>query len=133
MHRGFSHTPTGKPKAKRTRVKKEDRPKVTKTVKPVQQDKTPSWDRGGRGIKTGVVTPKIEPKLNCSWLVKDCLIIFAIPSIFVLILFYFDSVFHVSTMGLLEMIVLSFVVLLISALSSSAVRKNILIRFKSEK
>ena len=53
-----------KKKPRRTTKKKEDRPKVTKTVKTVQQDKTPSWDRGGRGIKTGVVTPKIEPKLK---------------------------------------------------------------------
>ena len=60
MHRGFSHTPTGKPKAKRTRVKKSERPKVIKTVgadtKGSPKDDRQSQVVGGKEYVTNIVT-----------------------------------------------------------------------------
>ena len=56
MHRGFSHTPTGKPKAKRTRVKRSERPKVIKTVgadtKGSPKDDRQSQVKGGKEYVT---------------------------------------------------------------------------------
>ncbi|MEZ8700427.1 lipopolysaccharide biosynthesis protein [Vibrio cyclitrophicus] len=82
-------------------------------------------------IWSSIVHKKFEPKLNFSWLINDCILLLLLPSITALFLMNFMSESPSKEEQLLDVILLSFVVISISLLSSKNIRNLIKNKIKS--